>query len=229
MKRLLFTAFLFLALHTNGQAQEFGFSTTFQLIEAKSWNKSTQTYNFSRPFLTNQQPLLKCGATIGLYYLPRPENRLAYGPALSFSFHRSAADNPGLKVGINAFLLDVGLRMQMRPGSSEDNPLRLSFTPSLKGVMLSRRVNGEIAVIGKTEEDLKVRQLGAGLGLNMQLSYDLPINNGWAIAPLIGAHYDPIVWANRSELVFNQATVGDLKSSTSIWGIQAGIIMKKVK
>lgn len=215
---------LILCFTLNGQ--ELGFNVNYRLIEAKEWNQATQVYNLSRPFLANKQPLLRHGMSIGLYYLPNTTNRLSWGPSLSFSLFRSAAENPGFDINIQSLLLDLGLKFQYQPLADNRN-LNFSITPNLGLTRLARKLNGELVIIGETEEDMPLRSYGLGFGLNTQLTYDYAIHDNWSISPILGASYYPYLWASRSEVVFNESAAGDLKSSTSIWGIQGGIILKK--
>ncbi|MDB4286246.1 hypothetical protein N9933_02990 [bacterium] len=228
MKRL-FLIILVVIGSSNLQAQEIGISTSYQFLSAKEWNKATQVYNFSRPFLENKQPLLKHGFSFGLYYLRKPEARLSWGPSVSFAFHRSSSQNPNFEIGINSLLLDIGTKIQYRPMVKENNNLYMSFTPSITGVMLNRKLNGEVIIVGESEEDQKLRNLGVGLGLNAQVGYDYLINDNLVISPMIGINYSPYIWTSRADVIFNEAAAGDLKSNTSMLGFQGGLILRKRK
>lgn len=207
-------------------SQEFGININYQLISASEWNRATQTYNFSRPFLPNKQPLLKHGANVSLYYLGSPEKTWSFGPAVSLSIHRSHAENPNFDIGINSLLLDLGWRIQYRP---EEENLFLAITPSVTGVALNRTQNGEVVVIGPDEEDLTLRGFGIGAGLRAQIGYDFPIKNEWFIAPVLGASYHPYVWAQRSNIIFSESATGGLQTNTSTWGLQGGVILQRTR
>ncbi len=209
------------------EAQEIGININYQLIKANEWDRATQVYNFSRPFLENKQPLLKHGLSIGFYYLQNPENKWSWGPSISFALHRSMAENPNFNIGIHSLLMDLGAKIQYRPNVEEESNWRLSLTPSLTGIMLSRRLNGEIVVIGASEEDQALRTFGFGFGLNGQVAYDFALKEDWIISPMIGVNYHPYVWAQRGEVVFNESATGDLKSNTSILGLQGGLVLRK--
>lgn len=208
--------------------QEIGLNFNYQLIEAREWNKATRVYNLSRPFLENKQPLLKQGFSFGCYYLRNPENKLSWGPSISFSFFRSSSENPNFNIDIHAFLVDLGAKIQYRPELANNN-LSMSFTPNLSLTTLNRQLNGEIVIIGETEEDQPLRSYGIGLGINTQVSYDYVVKDNWIISPMIGANYYPYLWASRSEVIFNESAAGDLKSSTALLGLQGGFIIKKRK
>jgi len=207
-------------------SQELGFTINYSLIEAKEWNQATQVYNLSRPFLANKQPLLRHGMNLGLYYLPNTVNRFSWGPSLSFSFFRSTAANPDFDISIRSLLLDLGIKLQYQPLADNRN-LNLSLTPNLTITTLARKLNGELAILGETEENTPLRSYGLGFGLNTQVSYDYSINANWSISPMLGAGYYPYLWVNRSEVIFNESAAGDLQSSTSILGLQGGIILKR--
>ncbi|MEL7221790.1 MAG: hypothetical protein AAGJ93_10755 [Bacteroidota bacterium] len=215
-----------LILSLNLSGQELGFTINYRLIEAKEWNQATQVYNLSRPFLANKQPLLRHGMSLGLYYLPNTENRLAWGPSLYFSFFRSAAKNPNFDISIQSLLLDLGIKLQYQPLADNRN-LNLSITPNLALTTLARKLNGELAILGKTEEDTPLRSYGLGFGLNTQITYDYAIHDNWSISPMLGASYYPYLWVNRSEVIFNESAAGSLKSATNILGLQGGVVLKR--
>lgn len=217
---------LLILLTTCIQAQEFGININYQLISASEWNKATQTYNFSRPFLPNKQPLLQHGVNLSFYYLGSPDQTWALGPALSLSLHRSSANNSNFNIGINSILLDLGWRIQYRP---EEYGLFLAFTPSLTGVTLNRTLNGEVVIIGPGEEDQTLRTFGLGAGIQAQIGYDFDVGGDWSLSPVVAGSYHPYLWAERSDVIFNEAATGGLKPSTSIWGVQGGMILRRNK
>lgn len=224
MRKVLLTLILGLIGATSLCAQQFQVSLEYQMLNARQWNKATQAYNFARPFLTEKQPLMGAGVQIGLAYLLHPENTVSFGPSVKASLHRSSSENPNFNIDINAVLLDLGMKIQYRPEMGQKR-LAIGFTPSIAVVMLTRKLNGEVVVIGPTEEDRALRTFGAGLTLNAQAAYAFPLGDKASISPVVGFNYDPFVWAFRSEVVFNEASVGDLKSNTQIWRFQAGLLV----
>lgn len=228
MKRL-FLIILFAIGFSNLQAQEMGVNINYQFLKATEWNKATQVYNFSRPFLENKQPLLKHGFSVGFYYLRNPESRFSWGPSVTFSFHQSSSQNPNFNIGIHSLLLNLGTKIQYRPMIGGNNNVHMSFIPSMTAVMLNRKLNGEIVIVGESEEEQKLRKFGIGLGLNAQIGYDYSINHNLIISPMIGINYNPYIWTSRGEVIFNEAAAGDLESKTKILGFQAGLTLRKRK
>ncbi|MCB9235577.1 MAG: hypothetical protein H6581_28230 [Bacteroidia bacterium] len=227
MKKVIF---ILLGLFLGGQvvlAQQFSLGLSYQWLHASQWNKAVETYNFSRPFLTEKQPLLRSGVRLDAAWILRENGKFSWGPALAASFHHSAADNPNYDIAIHAFLLDLGVRLQYLVPIGQNSSLNLSFTPAVTGAMLTRSLNGEIVIVGPGEEDQPLRKAGVGLGLNFQLAFDLPMGQNWKISPLLGVNYDPMVWVSRSEVVFNEATVGELRSVTSLIRFQGGFAIRK--
>lgn len=211
------------------QAQEFGISLSYQYMEAQEWNKATQIYNFSRPFLENKQPLLKSGWRLDTYYLFEENKTLAWGPSFSTSYHRSSANNNNFDIDINAFLLDLGIKFQYRPLINSDKPLHISFTPSFSGFLLQRKLNGEIIEIEEEEDVSKLRSVGLGIGLNTEIGYDISLGGKCYLSPVIGLSYNPFyknVGGSRDEWIFNEASAGDFANSTSIWRVYGGLRFK---
>ena len=227
MKHFFQLILLLCLLTSKIQAQEYGISLAYQLIDAQEWNKATQTYNFSRPFLKEKQPLLKHGFKLGAYYLFKSKNDLSFGIATAIALNKSVAENDNFEIGINSLLLDLGVKVQYRPKSEELAPFYVSFTPSLLGASLSRKLNGEIIIIEDEGEENSLRKMGFGFGLDLQIGYDIPINDKFILSPMIGTNYIPVVAIDESEVIFNEANLGGLKSNTSILSFQGGIIIKR--
>lgn len=228
MKRTFLLLLLVIGF-VNLQAQDFGLSINYQFLQANQWNKATQVYNFSRPFLENKQPLLEHGFNVGFYYLKKTDKKFSWGPSLGLSFHQSFSENPNFDIGINSLLWNLGPKIQYHLMIKENNNLHLSFTPSVAGVILSRQLNGEVVIIGEPEDGRKVRTLGFGLGLDAQVGYDFSVAKNLTISPTIGINYSPYIWTFRGEVVFNEAAAGDLTQHTQMWRLQGGITLRKRK
>lgn len=229
MRSLLLIFFMLCSFWmSNAQSQEFGISVSYQYLYAKEWNKAVQTYNFSRPFLTEKQPLLKHGIRLGAYYLFDTSKPFAWGPSVSISLHQSRADNNNFNINLQSFLMDLGMKLQYRPRLGDAaSPLYMGITPHLTGLGLYRKLDGDVIIVeDDEEEEMPVRSLGMGFGFNFQLGYDLNLGKGLIVSPLLGVDYSPMVWGNRSDVVFNEASVGDLKTSTSMVRWQLGLSMR---
>ena len=208
------------------QAQEVGISLSYQFINAGEWNRATQVYNYSRPFLQEKQPLLRHGLSIGGYYLFSSSGSLGWGPSINISLNRSAADNNAFDIAINSLLLDVGARLQYRPTGMDK--LFASFTPSIIGLRLNRRLNGDIIEVEDGNYTWKIRSLGIGAGAQVQLGYDVsPAKSHYQFSPIVGFGFAPAIWGSRSEVVFNESAAGDLKQTTSLYRFNLGLLVKR--
>ena len=60
---------LFLFLFIDAQSQEIEVDLSYKYMFANNWDKAIQTYNFSRPFLTEKQPLFIHGINGSVSYI----------------------------------------------------------------------------------------------------------------------------------------------------------------
>ena len=73
MRALFILLFLFRLIDT--QAQKIEADLSYKYIFASNWDKAIQTYNFSRPFLTEKQPLFMHGINGSVAYIFKSENK----------------------------------------------------------------------------------------------------------------------------------------------------------
>jgi hypothetical protein len=77
MRTLFLLLFLFLLI--DAQSQEIETDLSYKYMFASNWDKAIQTYNFSRPFLTEKQPLFMHGINGSISYIFKSENKFKQG------------------------------------------------------------------------------------------------------------------------------------------------------
>ena len=93
---------LFLFPFVDAQSQEIEVDLSYKYIFASTWDKAIQTYNFSRPFLTEKQPLFMHGINGSASYVFKSENRFKQGINASYSHFSGYAENVNL---VNQYIL----------------------------------------------------------------------------------------------------------------------------
>ena len=63
------------------KAQKMDWDVSYAYLYAKAWDNNVQTYNFSRPFLENPQPLLQHGLGSSFTYIFNNERKIQHGIA----------------------------------------------------------------------------------------------------------------------------------------------------
>lgn len=222
MKHLAYLSLLCLFLQ-DARCQHIGFAAQYEWIKAQSWEQAIQTYNFSRPFLEERQPLLQNGFRLSAYYMFRSLASITYGPTADFSIHRSRAENDNFDIGIQSSTFSIGpmLRYQ-EPGQA----LFISAAPKFRLGFLTRRLNGEIITIEEDEENDPLRVVVAGFGIDAQIGYQFYFGEKATLAPQLNFGFDPILSGERSPLIFNEAFTTELDTKTSVWRLGAGILIE---
>lgn len=211
---MMFSAF-------SGKAQELSFDFAYSYLQAKTWNQAVQSYNFSRPFLEEKQPLLRHGPGFGMHIIWPKEQKLNHGISAVYNSLLSTAENPNYNISVKAKFLDIGYLARFKNKPSEMNGWSWEVRADLKSTMLSRHLNDEIVKIENDDEETLLRTFGAGFQLEARLGHTSGFGRRQAWTKFIGVYYSPYTWAYRSELVFNESSTG-LKSSTSFYGFRAG-------
>ena len=89
-------------------AQEFKIDVSYNYLYSKQWDKAIQTYNFSRPFIAEKQPLLIHGLNSSLSYIFKSTKNLRHGINVSYSYFRSSAENENLENILKLHFLNLG-------------------------------------------------------------------------------------------------------------------------
>ena len=180
-------------------AQEHHVDVGYRYLFAPRWDRMVQTYNVSRPFLDELQPLLQHGIGMGYACFFPGERRFRSGLSIGYDRFISHADASGLKSRIRLHQLRVGYTARILPQDRE-SPWQVEVGASVLGNHLSRQVND--API--EDDELRQRSLGIGADLNAQLGRRFPWGGTRLIMPYVAAHIAPYVYQPTAEVVLNQ-------------------------
>jgi hypothetical protein len=199
-------------------AQEFKTDVSYKYMFANQWDKAIQTYNFSRPFISEKQPLLMHGLNASISYIFKSTKNLRHGINLSYSYFRSSSENENLENVLNLHSLNLGYILHyenndMLKGLYTD--LIISATSS----GLFRKVNGEAFEY----DDTKSKAFGIGGDIALKLGYCVKLKNKNYLSPFIALGYTPYLYSPNTEALINQ-TKGLLgKNWTGILTTQIGL------
>lgn len=197
----------------------FGYSYLF----AKQWDKAIQTYNFSRPFIVQKQPLLTNGATIYSSYLFNSGKRHRHGIICSYSYFNSSSTNENLSNTLNLHLVKLGCMMH------------LENTKQLKGLsidlIVSALLGGLLRRVNQTPyfyDDKRAKALGIGGNIGVKCAYRcLKINKRLTVSPYVDAGFTPYFYAPEFESLINQTKQLASKKSTDILNLELGLIITR--
>ena len=194
---LLLFSFLFI----NAQSQEIEVDLSYKYMFANNWDKAIQTYNFSRPFLTEKQPLFIHGINGSVSYIFKSENKFKQGINASYSHFSSYAENVNFVNQYILHFLNVGYILRHESAGSVEG-LCTDFILSASSSALFRNVNDEPFIY----DDSRSKAFGIGGDLSIKTSYSFNLKNNIRLSPFIQIGYTPYLYSPNTEAVINQTT-----------------------
>lgn len=221
MRKKLFLIMLTFSFLGSLKSQLLQFEIANNYLRANEWNKAIQTYNFSRPFLSEPQPLFRLGLNFSATYLFTNKKKLNHGIGLGYSYFNSYALNDSFSNSLLLNFLSINYVLQWKAKQTESG-LYSEMNLSLKSSGLFRRVNDEAFLVDESVS--KAYGLGGDLGL--KVGYMLPSNRRSGLAFFLGAGTSPFFWSPNTESVINQTSELASKSWTNILHFSSGISIR---
>jgi hypothetical protein len=222
MRALFLLLFLFPLVDT--QAQEIETDLSYKYMFASNWDKAIQTYNFSRPFLTEKQPLFMHGMNASVSYIFKSENKFKQGINASYSHFSSYAENVNFVNQYNLHFFNVGYILRHESTGSLKG-LCTDFILSASSSALFRNVNDEPFIY----DDTRSKAFGIGGDLSVRTSYSFNIKNKIRLSPFFQVGYTPYLFSPNTEAIINQTTGLLAPNFTDVFSSQVGVrfIMKE--
>lgn len=221
MRKKLFLIILIFGFIGPLKSQLLQFEIANNYLLANEWNKAIQTYNFSRPFLTEAQPLFRLGLNFSATYLFTNEKKLNHGIGLGYSYFNSYALNDSFSNSLLLNFLSINYVLQWKAKKTEGG-LYSEMNLSLKSSGLFRRVNDEAFLVDESVS----KAFGLGGDLGLKVGYMLPSKRRSGLAFFLGAGTSPFFWSPNTEGVINQTSELASKSWTSILNFSGGISIR---
>lgn len=216
MRTLYLLLFLFLFIDT--QSQEIEVDLSYKYIFANNWDKAIQTYNFSRPFLTEKQPLFMHGINGSISYIFKSENKFKQGINASYSHFSSYAENVNFVNQYNLHFLNVGYVLRYE-SAEKYKGLTTDFILSASSSALFRNVNNEPFIY----DDMRSKAFGIGGDLSIKTSYSFNLKNNIRLSPFIQIGYTPYLYSPNTEAVINQTRGLVSPKFTGVFTSQIGV------
>lgn len=217
MKVIIVIIVLFF-LHLNSIAQEVKIDASYNYLFANQWDKAIQTYNFSRPFNYEKQPLLMHGLTTSGTYISKSSKRLKHGINLSYSYFRSSSENENLDVKLHLNFLKLAYLLHYEYKEKLKN-MYTDIIFSATTSALVRNVNGKPF----TYDEEKSKAFGIGGDLSIKMGYFMKFKNKVGLSPFVLIACTPYFYSPNTEAVINQTKGLASKSSTAIFSAQMGM------
>ena len=216
MRALFLLLFLFLSI--DAQSQEIEMDLSYKYIFANNWDKAIQSYNFSRPFLTEKQPLLMHGINGSVSYIFKSENKFKQGINASYSHFTSYAENVNFVNQYNLHFFNLGYILRHESAGSLKG-LSTDLILSASSSALFRNVNDEPFIY----DDTSSKAFGIGGDLSVRTSYSFNIKNNIRLSPFIQVGYTPYLYSPNTEAVINQTTGLVAPNFTDVFTSQIGM------
>lgn len=213
MKTKLFILFLLIA--GTSHSQMLRYNAGYAYLYSQQLDRAIQTYNFSRPNLSEKQPLLQHGLQGGISYLFKSENNWQHGLGFNYTFHTSVASNPNARVRLNYQMFDIGYIANVQSKSEKFNA-EIGIS-GVAGVM-NRKLNGATF----KSDDSPVRSLQFGGLVRVQLGYAINIGNNAKLSPFAGLSFAPYFSEGQSEIVINQTSTLLDEEYTTFFRVELG-------
>lgn len=205
-------------LVNSASAQEWKIELSYKYMYAKEWDKAIQEYNYSRPFLTEKQPLLIHGANASGSYIFKSEKHIKHGINLAYSYFRSAAENEYLDNTLHLHGLNLGYILQYE-NPEKSKGLYIDLIIAATSSALLRNVNGEPFVY----DDSQSKAFGIGGDLSCKLGYRMALGGQSSLSPFVLAGYTPYMYSPNTEAVINETKGLVGPNWTSILSAQVGL------
>ncbi len=215
--RVLFLL-LFLFLFIDAQSQQIEVDLSYKYIFASNWDKAIQTYNFSRPFLSEKQPLFIHGINGSASYIFKSENRFKQGINASYSHFTSYAENVNFVNQYNLHFFNLGYMLRHESAGSLKG-LCTDLILSASSSALFRNVNDEPFIY----DDTRSKAFGIGADLSIKTSYSFNLKNNIRLSPFIQVGYTPYLYSPNTEAVMNQTTGLTAPEYTGVFTSQIGV------
>ncbi len=209
---------LYLFLFIDAQSQEIEVDLSYKYIFASNWDKAIQTYNFSRPFLAEKQPLFMHGINGSASYIFKSENKFKQGINASYSHFTSYAENVNFLNQLNLHFLNVGYILRYE-STEKYKGLTADLILSASSSALFRNVNDEPFIY----DDTRSKAFGIGGDLSIKSSYSFNLKNNIRLSPFIQIGYTPYLYSPNTEAVINQTTELTTPSFTGAFTSQIGV------
>ncbi|HEU4718500.1 MAG TPA: hypothetical protein VFU15_11725 [Bacteroidia bacterium] len=219
MKKLI-AAFVLLLFCRCSFALENKLELSYTYLYSGQWDKAIQAYNFSRPFLANQQPLFMNGLNASASHIFKPHKVFSYGITVSYLYFRSSVKNENFLNTLNLHFADIGWLVHFENTEKPDGFYsELAFSAVSSG--LFRTVNRK----SFRYDGARAKAFGIGGDIHLKAGYEFSAKNNFFISPFAALGYTPFLFSPNTEGVINQTTGLTGRRWTGIVQVQAGIAL----
>lgn len=211
-----------LSIASAANAQEINGGVSYQYTAATQWNKIIQTYNFSRPFVIQKQPLFSGGGSVSFTKLFAKHKHISKGVSVAYAFMKSKSANEFLINVLNLHFINIGYSIRYSDiGKLKSSFGEVTFSATTSG--LFRNVNGASFVY----DDAKSKAFGIGGNINFKVGYWFDVSKKWDCSPYLNVGYCPYLYSPNTETVINETRGLIGNNHTGVFDAQIGLMIRK--
>lgn len=196
MKRTIWIFLLFAGSLAYGQNLSFGIE--YAQLNAPGMNEMVRTYNFSRPGLTEPQPLLGHGWGLNVHYFFGGARNLKSGIAVNYNRFGSQWENQDLRTMLGFHVLDISYVAHLS-GLENLGETWFELEAGILGSLMQKQLEGP-----DVNEEEQGTALGIGGKISLLAGYRIPVSNGLALEPVLKFGFVPYLNAPGNEILINQ-------------------------
>ncbi|NBV09687.1 MAG: hypothetical protein EBR91_10775 [Flavobacteriia bacterium] len=214
-----FTIFLAMLFFINvAAAQEIKAEVSYTYLFANQWDKAIQTYNFSRPWLAENQPLFTNGLKVSATKTYGSSTPFSHGYSLSYAYFGSLAENENATLKLNLHFLKMGYVLHYE-NTERSLPLYVDFSLCASSSFLMRKQDGTPFIY----DEAWSKAFGMGGELGLKLGYRIKPTERFQFSPFIEIGCTPFFFSPNTEAVINQTKSLAGKPWTAMLHAQSGI------
>jgi hypothetical protein len=217
MRKIIFLK-LFVLLLFSSSAQEWKIDIGYDYLYTKKWDNAIQTYNFSRPFLMEKQPLIINGFNTSVSYIKHNEKKVKHGIILSHSYFRSFAQNGNYANTLNLHFISMGYLFHLK-NQEKHKQIYFDFIIAASSSAIFRKVNEQPFIVDEKQS----RAFGIGGDLSCKMGYVFSISEKFQLSPFIKVGCTPYLFSPNTEAVINQTKTLASPNWASSLNAQVGI------
>ena len=217
MKSIIFSSVLLLHIGCT-IAQEIKMDASYEYLYSSQWDKAIQTYNVSRPFLTEKQPLLMNGLNTSISYVFKNEAHVKHGINVSYAYFQSSAENENFNNILQLHFINLGYILHYE-NAEKSKGLYADLIISATSSGLFRTLDGNPFEYDETRS----KAFGIGGDICLKAGYYLTLKNNFYLSPFLSIAYTPYLYSPNSEAVINQTKELTSKNWTGILTTQIGL------
>ncbi len=215
-KILLFSFLLFKCMDSS--AQEFKIDASYTYLYSSQLDKAIQSYNFTRPILTEKQPLLRHGLNASASYIFRNDTHFKHGFNFSYAYFRSWAENKKFSNQLNLHVANLGYLLHYE-NTEKCRGFYSDLIVSATSSLMYRVLNDEPFVYDETLS----KAFGIGGAVQVKFGYSFQLKNTCYLSPFLSFAYTPYLFSPKNEAIINQTKGLVCRNWTEILTAQFGL------